>query len=63
MQLLARSRIAVSVRGLGYDTYRYWEIPYAGALPCPSLRNGHSRQLRHGHEAVFAPVDRLVETV
>ena len=32
MQVLARSRIAVSVRGLGYDTYRYWEIPYAGAL-------------------------------
>ena len=32
MRLLSRSKIGVSVRGLGYDTYRYWEIPYAGAL-------------------------------
>jgi len=30
--ILNRSRIAVSVRGSGYDTMRYWEIPYHGAL-------------------------------
>ena len=30
--LLNRSKIAVSVRGSGWDTFRYWEIPYHGAL-------------------------------
>jgi len=30
--LLNRSKIAVSVRGRGWDTFRYWEIPYHGAL-------------------------------
>ena len=32
IRVLARSRIGVSVRGGGYDTYRYWEIPSAGSL-------------------------------
>jgi hypothetical protein len=30
--ILNRSKIAVSVRGAGVDTFRYWEIPYHGAL-------------------------------
>jgi hypothetical protein len=30
--LLNRSKIAVSVSGAGTDTFRYWEIPYHGAL-------------------------------
>lgn len=30
--LLASSRIGVSARGGGWDTYRYWEIPYSGCL-------------------------------
>jgi hypothetical protein len=30
-KLLASSRIGVSVRGAGWDTYRYWETPYMGA--------------------------------
>lgn len=30
--LLNRSKIAVSARGAGTDTFRYWEIPYHGAL-------------------------------
>ncbi len=30
--ILNRSKICVSVRGAGYDTMRYWEIPYHGAL-------------------------------
>jgi len=30
--ILNRSRIAVSVRGAAWDTLRYWEIPYHGAL-------------------------------
>jgi len=62
IELLARSRIAVSVRGLGYDTYRYWEIPYAGALllsePPRIVIPGN---FVDGREAVFAPVERLAE--
>lgn len=30
--ILNRSKIAVSVRGYAWDTLRYWEIPYHGAL-------------------------------
>lgn len=30
--ILNRSRIAVSVRGFAWDSLRYWEIPYHGAL-------------------------------
>ena len=60
--LLARSRIGVSVRGLGYDTYRYWEIPYAGTLllaETPQTVIPHN--FEDGREAVFAPVERLAE--
>jgi hypothetical protein len=32
IDILRRSRIGVSVRGGGFDTYRYWEVPAAGAL-------------------------------
>ncbi len=32
LDILNRSRIAVSLRGGGWDTFRYWEIPYSGAL-------------------------------
>lgn len=28
---LAEALIAISARGVGWDTYRYWEIPYFGA--------------------------------
>ncbi len=62
MQLLARSKIAVSVRGLGYDTYRYWEIPYAGALllsETPQIVIPGN--FVDGREAVFAPIDKLAE--
>jgi len=62
MELLSRSRIAVSVRGLGYDTYRYWEIPYAGALLLaerPQIVIPDN--FVDGREAVFAPVERLAE--
>lgn len=30
--LLNRSKISISVRGADYDVFRYWEIPYHGAL-------------------------------
>jgi len=62
IDLLSRSRIGISVRGLGYDTYRYWEIPYAGALllaetPGTVIPDNFVA----GREAVFAPVERLAE--
>jgi hypothetical protein len=62
IELLSRSRIAVSVRGLGYDTYRYWEIPYAGALllseqPMTVIPGNFV----DGQEAIFAPVDGLAD--
>jgi hypothetical protein len=60
IELLSRSRIAVSVRGLGFDTYRYWEIPYAGALLLSETpRTIIPDNFVDGREAVFAPVERL----
>jgi hypothetical protein len=32
MNILSQSKIGIAVRGAGFDTYRYWEIPYAGAM-------------------------------
>jgi hypothetical protein len=62
IEVLARSRIAVSVRGLGYDTYRYWEIPYAGALLlAESPRTVIPGNFVDGREAVFASVGKLAE--
>ena len=62
VELLSRSRIGISVRGMGYDTYRYWEIPYAGALLLaePPQTVIHDN-FTEGREAVFAPVSELAE--
>ena len=60
--LLARSKIGISVRGLGYDTYRYWEIPYAGTLLLAEPpQTVIPDNFVDGREAVFAPVERLAE--
>jgi hypothetical protein len=32
LDALRRTRIGIAAQGLGFDTYRYWEVPYAGAL-------------------------------
>jgi hypothetical protein len=32
LDTLSRTRVCLNVRGAGIDTYRYWEIPYAGSL-------------------------------
>jgi hypothetical protein len=62
IELLSRSRIGVSVRGLGYDTYRYWEIPYAGALLLSETpRTVIPDNFVDGREAVFAPVEKLAD--
>jgi hypothetical protein len=62
MKLLSRSRIGISVRGLGYDTYRYWEIPYAGALLLAEApRTVIPDNFCDGREAFFTPIERLAE--
>jgi hypothetical protein len=64
MDVLAHARIAVSVRGLGYDTFRYWEIPAAGALLLAERpRTLIPGNFADGREAVFAPVGRLVSRI
>jgi hypothetical protein len=64
MDTLARSRVGISVRGLGYDTMRYWEIPYAGtALLAETPRTVIPGNFRDGEEALFAPVDALAARV
>jgi hypothetical protein len=32
LEILAQSRCALSVRGMGFDCYRYWEIPAKGTV-------------------------------
>src|SRR5215211_8374318 len=62
MRLLSRSKIGVSVRGLGYDTYRYWEIPYAGTLLLAETpQTVIPENFVDGREAVFAPVEQLAD--
>jgi hypothetical protein len=62
MQALSSSRIAVSVRGDGFDTYRYWEIPYAGALLLSETpRTVIPDNFANGVEAVFAEPERLCD--
>ena len=62
MHALGSSRIAVSVRGDGFDTYRYWEIPYAGALLLSETpRTVIPDNFADGVEAVFAEPERLCD--
>ncbi|MFH8093010.1 MAG: glycosyltransferase [Candidatus Aenigmatarchaeota archaeon] len=32
INILGKSKISISVRGGGFDTYRYWEIPYCNSM-------------------------------
>ena len=60
MRLLSSSRISLNVRGLGYDTFRYWEIPYAGSLllsETPQTVIPHN--FVDGAEAAFGPAAEL----
>jgi Glycosyl transferases group 1 len=64
IHVLAQSRIGVSVRGAGYDTYRYWEIPACGALLLAETpRIVVPGNFVDGAEAVFASSDRLAPRV
>jgi hypothetical protein len=51
---LGSSLVGIAVRGMGWDTYRYWEIPYFGAALL-SQRPGHviPANFEDGQEAVF----------
>lgn len=51
---LREASIGVAIRGCGWDTYRYWEIPYFGAALL-AQRTGHiiPDNFRDGEEAVF----------
>jgi hypothetical protein len=60
---LTSARVGISVRGGGFDTYRYWETPYAGAvLVAETPQIALPGNFVHGEDAFFAPVDELVET-
>ena len=51
---LAASLVGVSVRGAGWDTYRYWEVPYFGAaLLSQRLPIEIPADFVDGQEAVF----------
>lgn len=56
--LLGRSKMALSIRGGGFDTLRYWEVVASGALllserPDIEIPNNFS----HGHQALFCRPD------
>ena len=56
--LLHRSKMALSVRGGGFDTVRYWEIPASGALLIserPDIVIPHN--FEHGVHAIFCRPD------
>jgi hypothetical protein len=55
---LARSKIAVSIRGGGFDTYRYWEIPACRSMllsEVPDIVIPHN--FEHRKQAVFCRPD------
>ena len=60
MRLSSESRICLNVRGLGYDTFRYWEIPYSGSLLLSEPpRTVIPNNFVDGAEAVFGPASKL----
>ena len=64
MQVLAHSRIGVSIRGGGFDTRRYWEVPAAGAmLLSETPRIVIPSNFVNGREAVMSPPSRLVARI
>jgi hypothetical protein len=61
---LSRTRIGISVRGSGFDTQRYWEIPACGAtLLAEPPRIVIPKNFENGREAVFAPVRAMPQIV
>jgi hypothetical protein len=57
-RVLARSKVAVSIRGGGFDTLRYWEIAASGTLllsETPDIEIPHN--FEHRRHAVFCRSD------
>lgn len=53
-RMLVSSLVGISVRGCGWDTYRYWEIPYFGsALLSQRLEIVIPENFEEGREASF----------
>jgi Glycosyl transferases group 1 len=64
LETLSRTRVGVSVRGSGFDTQRYWEIPACGAaLLAEPPQIVIPDNFVGGHEAVFVPVGKMVEMI
>lgn len=64
LQALADSRACVSLRGGGWDTYRYWEIPWVGSLLVSEpLEIEIPHDFRDGEEAVFVPPEDLASAL
>jgi hypothetical protein len=61
---LRRARIGISARGLGFDTYRYWEVPYAGALLVAERpRIVIPQNFVHEQEAILVEVTEIESAV
>lgn len=64
LDILARSRIGISLRGHGFDTYRYWEIPALGTmLLSETPRIEIPDNFEHGREAWFAAPESMPAAV
>jgi hypothetical protein len=62
LRALSRSRIAISLPGNGFDTYRYWEIPYSGSLLLGAVPQiVIPDNFEDGREAFFAPARALAD--
>lgn len=64
MKRLCRARIGINVRGHGWDTYRYWETPWAGTLLLSQkLSIVIEKNFVDGVEAVFfdSPEDCIIK--
>jgi len=54
LRKMASARVAVSIRGGGQDTARYWEIPATGSLMLSgALTTIHPHPFRDGEQVVF----------
>lgn len=64
LEILGKARVGISVRGHGFDTYRYWEIPALGTmLLSEKPRIVIPDNFVHGEEAWFADPARMPDAI
>ena len=64
LEVLGRTRVGISLRGHGFDTYRYWEIPALGTmLLAETPRIVIPENFEHAEEAWFADPARMPDAV